>query len=144
MASEEDASASQEPVRRRDPRYVEKSPDLSDWIQVRLVRQFGSPIEASGLLIDLTPRAVRVGFPDLDIPRERFEIGTRLLITFRFRDLVATTATATVARVDGLSNGIGLVLFFDFIREADRETIRVICEAFHRSENPPPAGLPEI
>lgn len=120
---------------RRDPRYVETSTDLSDWIQVRLVKQFGDSIERSGLLVDLTPRAVKVAFPigDVSEAEKFFGVGTRLLITFRFRDLASTTATATIARLDTFQNGVGIVLFFDFIREVDRESIARICTAYNRT-----------
>jgi len=121
--------------KRRDPRYVEKSEDLSDWIQVRLAEQFGEQVEFSGVLLDLTPRAVKVGLP---ISSEELikvcGIGKRFLITFRFRNLLATTATATLARIDNIPNGIGLVLFFDFIRESDRDEITKICQVYSQAE----------
>ncbi len=129
--------------RRRDPRYVEHSSDLSDWIQVRIVRQFGTQQESSGVLVDLTPRAVKVGIPGESAElRTVFGIGTRILITFRFRDLATTTATASVARIDDVPNGVGLVLFFDFIREEDRETITRICQAFNRTDSSEPDSVP--
>ena len=120
---------------RRDPRYVETSSDLSDWIQVRIVKQFGDAIERSGLLVDLTPRAVKVAFPivDMDEALKIFGVGSRLLITFRFRDLASTNATATIARLDAFQNGVGIVMFFAFIREVDRESIARICTAYNRA-----------
>lgn len=117
--------------RRRDPRYVEKSRDLSDWIQVRIVRQFGPPLEASGLLLDLTPRAVRIAFPEGDAAETpTFAVGLKLLVTFRFRDLLSTTAAGTVSRIDPLPNGQAIVLFFDFIREEDRKALEEVCKAY--------------
>jgi len=122
--------------RRRDPRYVEESRDLSDWIQVRIVRQFGPPVEASGLLIDLTPRAVRIGFPELKGEQEIvFSVGLKLLVTFRFRDLMATTASGTVSRIDALPNGQAIVLFFDFIREENRAAIEAVCKAYQATRS---------
>lgn len=137
MADEEtqvqaDGDDEGKPCLRRDPRYVETSEDLSDWIQVRLVEQFGNQIETSGLLVDLTPRAVKVAFPDMVVRDQLLATGTRLLVTFRFRNLISTTATATISRVDDLDHGVAIVLFFDFIRDADRETIDKICRGFHR------------
>ncbi len=127
---------------RRDPRYVEQRAELSDWIQVKLVRQFGAPIQLSGVLMDLTPRAVKVGFPDESIPCESFSVGARLLVTFRFRNLTATTATATISRVDRMENGLSLVLFFDFLRESDRASLLEICESSQTREVPLSPGIP--
>lgn len=121
--------------KRRDPRYVETSTDLSDWIQVRLVEQFGDRAETSGLLVDLTPRAVKVAFPAAAVAAPLLAVGKKLLVTFRFRNLKATTATATISRIDEFSHGVATVLFFDLIREEDRSTITEACEGFHR-----PAG----
>lgn len=118
-------------TKRRDPRYVETSADLSDWIRVRLARAFGPPLQASGLLVDLTPQAVRVALPDADFDPERvFAKGAKILVTFRFRDLATTTAAATVGRIDTLDRGTALVLFFDTMTEPDREGIARICAAF--------------
>jgi hypothetical protein len=122
--------------RRRDPRYVEESGDLSDWIHVRIVRQFGPPVEASGLLIDLTPRAVRIGFPQVKGEQAiDFAVGLKLLVTFRFRDLMATTASGTISRIDALPNGQAIVLFFDFIREENRAAIEAVCKAHLSARN---------
>lgn len=125
--------------KRRDPRYIETSADLSDWIRVRIVRTFGSPLQASGLLADLTPRAVRVALPDADFDPDRvFAIGAKLLVTFRFRDLASTTAAVTVGRIDHLDRGIALVLFFDVITAEDQAIVDRICAAYqHRSPNNP-------
>ncbi len=117
--------------KRRDPRYVETSADLSDWIRVRLVRAFGSPLQASGLLADLTPRAVRVSLPDADFdPARVFGVGAKLLVTFRFRDLATTTAAVTVGRIDHLDRGVALVLFFDVITSEDQANVDRICAAY--------------
>lgn len=123
-------------TRRRDPRYIETSADLSDWIHVRVVRQFGMHFEASGLLIDLTPSAVKVGFPEAVVPENAFAVGVRMLITFRFRNLVSLTSTVTIRRIDALPNGISLICHFDILRAAEGDAIRRICEA---SRHGPPA-----
>lgn len=133
--------------KRRDPRYIETSADLSDWIRVRMARAFGSPLQANGLLMDLTPQAVRVALPDADFDPERvFAKGAKLLVTFRFRDLATTTAAATVGRIDTLARGTALVLFFDTMTDSDRENIARICAAYQgRAEAPsgdPPSGAP--
>ena len=127
-----------EPSKRQDPRYIEASADLSDWIVVRLAEQFGEQREANGLLCDLTPRAVRVAFPSNGegTSAPAFQVGTQTLLVFRFRDLATVTATATVTRVDQLPNGIGMVFFFDFIRESDREIVTKICSAYSKTSAP--------
>lgn len=126
------------PCMRRDSRYVETSLDLSDWIQVKLVEQFGEQIEISGLLVDLTRRAIKVAFPTATVTVPPLAVGKRLLITFRFKNLISTTASATISRMDYLPNGLAVVLFFDFIREADRETIDQICQAYRRDPSSEP------
>lgn len=125
--------------RRRDPRYVEESENLSDWVQVRLAEQFHQQREANGLLWDLTPRAVKVAFPAEDEEARKkspIQIGTQTLLTFRFRSLTTVTAVATVARIDAFPNGVGVVLFFDYLRDSDRDTITRICEAYERTRMP--------
>jgi len=131
MADEELDDAGK-PCMRRDPRYVETSADLSDWIQVKLVEQFGDQTETSGVLLDITRRAIRVALPTATVTEPPLAVGKRLLITFRFKNLLSTTASATISRMDYLPNGLAVVLFFDFIRETDRETIDRICQAYRR------------
>ncbi len=120
-------------TRRRDPRYVEESEDLSDWIQVKLAEQFGEQRETNGLLCDLTPRAVRVAFPENQaVPS--YSVGTQVLLVFRFRNLATVTASASVIRIDEMNKGRGIVFYFDFLRETDRETITRICTAYNRNK----------
>lgn len=135
MADEIDATNG----KRRDPRYVETSESLSDWIKVKVARHFGDPWDLNGVLWDMTVRAVKVAFPLEAVPGDpliHFHVGTHTLITFTFRDLTTITATATVGRLDKLENGIGVVLFFDLLREADRASIDRICRAYDRNGAP--------
>lgn len=147
MAEQGNADQGNGVTKRRDPRYVETSVDLSDWIRVRLARAFGPPLQANGLLVDLTPQAVRVALPDADFDPERvFAKGAKILVTFRFRDLATTTAAATVGRIDTLDRGTALVLFFDTMTDSDRDGIARICAAYQgRAAAPsgdPPSGAP--
>lgn len=131
---------SDEDKRRLDPRYVETSEDLSDWISVRVARQFGTQLELNGVLCDLTPRAIKVAFPATGCAEGNWplHIGTQLLITFTFRDLSTVTATATITRLDAIKAGCGVVMHFDLIRENDRESINRICTAYNRGHARPP------
>lgn len=135
-------------TRRRDPRYVEESANLSDWIQVKMARQFGEQIIINGLLWDLTPRAVKVAFPAVPNepapPEPPLPVGSQVLLTFRFRNLMTVSATATVARVDNMDLGVGIVLFFDFIHEEDRESVMKICTAYSRDRDVSLGGPDEL
>ena len=130
------SQSDEETFRRRDPRYVEESENLSDWITVKLAEQFGEQRSANGLLCDLTPRAVRVAFSEEDeIPN--FYVGTQVMLVFRFRNLATVTASASVIRVDQLENRKGMVFYFDFLRESDREAITRICVAYNKNRELP-------
>ncbi|RMH59005.1 MAG: hypothetical protein D6679_03405 [Candidatus Hydrogenedentota bacterium] len=123
--------------RRRDPRYVEESTDLSDWIQVKVARQFGDQVSINGLLWDLTPRAVRIAVPSDTVNPDDFplSVGARTLLVFRFRNLATAAAQATVMRVDEVKDKAkGVVLYFDHIRDKDRAAIEQICRAYNKNE----------
>jgi len=132
--------------RRQDLRYVETSSDLSDWVQVRAARQFGAQSELNGVLWDLSPRAIKIAFPaeNLKGAENALLVGTQMLITFTFRNLTTVTAKATVARQDTLANGVGAVLFFDIIRNDEREAIEQICRAYadQSGKHSEPMALP--
>lgn len=133
--------------KRRDPRYVEQHRDISRWIRVRVVEQFNEQRETEGFLWDITPRAVKIALTS-ERPLLVFPVGTQTLLTFRIpgADIVtatgtvsrvddkssptAVTATSTVSRLDDFSDKVGMVLYFEFIREADRQRISDICEAY--------------
>ena len=132
--------------RRQDLRYVERSSNLSDWVQVRAARQFGAQRELNGVLWDLTPRAIKIAFPTENVKGAETSllVGTQMLLTFTFRNLTTITAKATVARQDALENGVGAVLFFDIIRDDEREAIEQICRAYadQSAKRVEPAALP--
>ncbi|MBL4889205.1 MAG: hypothetical protein JKX97_04185 [Candidatus Lindowbacteria bacterium] len=121
--------------RRLDPRFEETEADQKKWIKVKIARQFEDQNEFRGLLFDLTPRAIKIVIPNHKGPLP-IEKSISTLITFEMPDGEPLTATAVVKRIDTSDDDIGVVLFFEFIRESDRDRIRERCEKYVQSKQP--------